>query len=256
MLNPSPGQPTCHRATLSRQAASRSAGPGSDDGVTRAPHLASHGRLDSRPGAPASSDLRPGVHALDDVGLPDTLLVVTDRVTDPAPLLVFFHGAGGDGRSILPLVRDTAAQRGVVLLLPTSAASTWDLRTGGLGRDVAALDAALEHVFAHAAIDRMAFGGFSDGASYALSLGVANGDLAEAVLAFSPGFVAPPAQHGAPRVWVSHGTADQVLPVDRCGRRVVATLTDAGYGVHYEEFDGGHVVLPHLTRAAFAWWLR
>jgi phospholipase/carboxylesterase len=97
--------------------------------------------------------------------------------------------------------------------------------------------------------------GFSDGASYALSLGLANGDLADAVLAFSPGFAAPPARVGRSRVWVSHGTADRVLPVDRCGRRVVAQLSAAGHDVTYEEFDGGHVITPGLVDAALDWWL-
>ena len=121
--------------------------------------------------------------------------------------------------------------------------------------DVAALDAALEHVFARFPVERVAFAGFSDGGSYALSLGLANGGLAAALLAFSPGFAAPPYQEGVPRVFVAHGTEDRVLPVDRCGRRVVATLRRAGYPVRYEEFDGGHVVPPHLLTEAFRWWL-
>jgi predicted esterase len=172
------------------------------------------------------------------------------------PLLVFFHGAGGSAEQGLAAVGQLAAERGVLVLAPTSVASTWDLIAGGLGRDVAVLDAALAQAFARAEVDRVAFAGFSDGASYALCLGLANGDLAEAVLAFSPGFAAPPAPVGRPRVWVSHGTGDRVLPVDRCGRRVVRQLTDAGHDVTYEEFDGGHVVTPGLVEAALDRWLR
>ena len=69
------------------------------------------------------------------------------------------------------------------------------------------LDRALEWTFSRYAIDQacMAVGGFSDGASYALSLGITNGDLFTHVLAFSPGFVAPAAQRGSPRIFVSHG---------------------------------------------------
>ena len=212
------------------------------------------GRLTSRPAA-TNRLLDPGEHRLSDAGLPGTLLLVPDAVRTPAPLLVFFHGAGGTAASSLPLVREAAVAHGALVLAPSSAGSTWDLLTGGLGRDVAGLDAALAHVFAHCEVDRVAMGGFSDGGSYALSLGVANGDLAQAVLAFSPGFLAPPEQVGQPRVWVSHGAADRVLPVDRCGRRVVATLSRAGYAVTYEEFHGGHVVPPHLVDAAFRWWL-
>src|SRR3712207_8603556 len=39
---------------------------------------------------------------------------------------------------------------------------------------------------------------------------LANGDLFDTVLAFSPGFAAPPSRRGRPRVWVSHGTGDRV----------------------------------------------
>jgi phospholipase/carboxylesterase len=76
---------------------------------------------------------------------------------------------------------------------------------------------------------------------------VANGHLIEQVLAFSPGFVAPLQPVGQPRVWVSHGTGDVVLPVQLCGRKVVAQLRARGYEVEYVEFDGGHVVTPGLV---------
>ena len=168
---------------------------------------------------------------------------------------MFFHGAGGRGEQGLPLLQDVATDRGLLVLLPTSASATWDLIAGGVGPDVDALDAALASVFAAHAVDAVGFGGFSDGASYALSVGLANGDLAAAVLAFSPGFAAPPAQVGRPRVFVSHGTADRVLPIDRCGRRVARLLDQAGYDVRYEEFAGGHVVPPDLVAEAVEWWL-
>lgn len=210
-------------------------------------------RLSSRPGRPRHAPAPAGVHALD--GLPGTALVVPPQVRDEVPLLVFFHGAGGSAQDTLHRVQEQVSAAGALLLAPTSAASTWDLLTDGLGRDVAALDVALEQVFAGYQVGPVAFGGFSDGGSYALSLGLAHGDLAQAVLAFSPGFAAPPEQVGAPRVWISHGRTDTVLPVARCGRRVAGVLRDGGYEVAYEEFDGGHVMPPHLLAAALRWWL-
>ena len=217
---------------------------------------ASAGRLVSRPAATEVADPWPaGVHALDLGPGGEVLLAVPPGEPGPRPLLVFLHGAGGAAAQGLAAIGRSAADRGVLVLAPTSVATTWDLIAGGLGRDVAVLDAALEQVSARARVSRTAVAGFSDGASYALSLGLANGDLADAVLAFSPGFAAPPARVGHPRVWVSHGTADRVLPVDRCGRRVVAQLTAAGYDVTYEEFDGGHVITPGLVHAALDWWL-
>jgi phospholipase/carboxylesterase len=216
---------------------------------------AAEGRLDTRPApAPPRDPFPPGEHALDLGRGSDAVLVVPAGDPEPRPLLVFFHGAGGTARHSLDLLGDLAARRGVLVLAPTSAGSTWDLLTGGLGRDVAALDAALDEVSGRAAVIRTAIGGFSDGGSYALSLGVANGELFDTVLAFSPGFLAPPALTGRPRIWISHGRADRVLPVDRCGRRVARELTAAGYDVRYEEFDGGHVVPPGLLGAALDWW--
>ena len=58
------------------------------------------------------------------------------------------------------------------------------------------------------------------GASYALSVGLTNGDLFSDILAFSPGFMAPAVRHGAPNIFISHGTQDTVLPIDRCSRRI------------------------------------
>jgi phospholipase/carboxylesterase len=60
---------------------------------------------------------------------------------------------------------------------------------------------------------RLAVEGFSDGASYALSIGLTNGDLLTHVVAFSPGFASPVAYTGKPPVFVSHGTHDEVLPI-------------------------------------------
>ncbi len=217
---------------------------------------ASNGRLDSRPPPEAGPpSLSAGISRLDLGPGAEAVLVVPSDLTEPRPLLVFFHGAGGSADSSLSLMTAPAATAGCLLLAPTSAASTWDLVAGGLGRDVAVLDAALDRTFASLPVSRVAVGGFSDGASYALSVGLANGDLFGTVLAFSPGFAAPPTQRGRPRVWISHGTDDRVLPVERCGRRVSRELSRAGYDVVYEEFDGGHVVPPHLLAGALDSWL-
>jgi phospholipase/carboxylesterase len=175
----------------------------------------------------------------------------------PAPLVVVLHGAGEDARDGLALLRGQADRAGLILLAPSSREYTWDLvaRRGRYGPDVAAIDRALEQTFSRCAVDpaRIAIGGYSDGASYALSLGMANGDLFTHVLAFSPGFAAPPGQTGSPRVFVSHGTRDGWLPIERCSRRIVPQLERAGYEVRYREFVGGHVVPPEIGREAADW---
>src|SRR3954468_694958 len=200
---------------------------------------AGSGRLETRPTDTAPVRPRgPGVSALDLGHGIEALLAVPPGPPVARPLLVFFHGAGGTAAQSLAAMAGPAADDGVLLLAPTSVAATWDLIAGGLGRGVAVLDAALAEVAGSCAVTRTCFAGFSDGASYALGLGLANGDLVDAVLAFSPGFASPPRREGRPRIWISHGSGDRVLPVERCGRRLAPELDAVGYAVTYEEFDG------------------
>jgi predicted esterase len=65
----------------------------------------------------------------------------------------------------------------------------------------------------------------------------------------------PRCRNGDPRFFVSHGTQDQVLPVDRCSRVIVPQLQRAGFDVTYEEFAGGHA-MPEPTQASAMRWLR
>jgi phospholipase/carboxylesterase len=179
------------------------------------------------------------------------------RADRPAPLAVMLHGAGGDARQGISLFREPAEAAGALLLAPKSRHSSWDVIRAGYGPDVASLDQALEQVFAGWTVDpeRVAVCGFSDGASYALSLGITNGDLFTHIIAFSPGFVAPAARPDSPRIYVSHGKDDQVLPIAACSRKLVPSLRRAGYDVHYTEFDGGHAVPPEIAQAAREWWM-
>jgi phospholipase/carboxylesterase len=97
--------------------------------------------------------------------------------------------------------------------------------------------------------------GFSDGASYALSLGLTNGDLFTHAMAFSAGLVNPAARRGEPRVFVSHGTDDEVLRIGKTSRRIVPWLEREGYEVRYREFEGGHTVPPGIAREAVGWFV-
>lgn len=162
----------------------------------------------------------------------------------PAPLLVLLHGAGGSGAGILPLVAGRAERHGILVLAPDSQGGTWDVIEHDYGPDVEHVDRALAGAFGAHEVDsgRVAIGGFSDGASYALSLGIINGGLFSDILAFSPGFAAPTQAADSPRIFISHGTEDRVLPIERCSRRLVPRLQRAGFDLDYREFTGGHVV--------------
>ena len=214
------------------------------------------GRLLARPGSPRQT-AAPGLHRLGLDPRCDALLSVPPgyQPERPAPFVLSLHGAGGNETSGLYPLHDFAAEAGLVLLSPASRRQTWDVLLGGYGPDVAFIERALAAAFARCAVDpaRIAVAGFSDGASYALSLGITNGDLFRHLIAFSPGFAAPAAQRGRPRIFVSHGTRDEVLPIDHTSRRLVPTLERAGYDLVYREFDGPHTVPPEIASEALAW---
>jgi predicted esterase len=207
-----------------------------------------------RPHAARAHPAQPGIHALDS-GEGLVYVPAGYRVEHPAPLLVMLHGAGGDAQQSIRLVRAAADASGVLVLAPRSRGATWDALRGSFGPDARAIDAQLADVFDHYAVDprHVAVGGFSDGASYALSLGVSNGELFGAVIAFSPGFMPAAPASGRPRVFVSHGTGDEVLNIDLCSRTLVPRLRRIGYPVDYHEFAGGHVMPPEIARAGLRW---
>src|SRR5215210_4250180 len=218
------------------------------------------GRLRSRPARTPAEAAPVGLQTLgSDAGPADGYLYVPAgyRPEKPAPLVLLLHGAAEDAREGLAQLRGQADEAGIVLLALSSRGPTWDsiLARGRYAQDVAAIDRALGHAFSRCKVDpvRIALAGYSDGASYALSLGLANGDLFTHVLAFSPGFLAPTGQTGSPRIFVSHGTQDRWLPIDSCSRRIVSQLERAGYEVRYHEFEGGHVVPPAIARQAAIW---
>jgi phospholipase/carboxylesterase len=171
------------------------------------------------------------------------------------PLLVLLHGAGGSGEKVLGRLGSAPAEAGVAVLAPDSRGGTWDAIRGGFGPDVVFLDRALQAVFDRVAIDpsRVAIGGFSDGATYALSLGLINGDLFPKVVAFSPGFVVEGPVHGKPEFFVSHGTSDPILPIDQSSRIIVPALRKRGYDVTFREFSGEHEVPAEIAREAMSW---
>jgi phospholipase/carboxylesterase len=171
-----------------------------------------------------------------------------------APLLVMLHGAGGNAGQAIGLARDHAERLGFLVLAPKSRGASWDIISGRrFGPDVTALDSALKEVFAAYSVDpgRVAVGGFSDGASYALSLGLINGELFSDILAFSPGFVSPGRLQGRPRIFISHGRTDRILPIGDTSRRIVPELKRVGYRVGFEEFAGGHEVPERVARRFF-----
>jgi phospholipase/carboxylesterase len=211
----------------------------------------------ARPATP-SREIAPGLHKLGLAAPRDAVLLVprSYRAGAASPLLVMLHGAGQASSEWAGAAQFTRMldARGILMLAPDSRGTTWEHRDP---RDVRFIDAALAWTFDRAAIDpsRIALGGFSDGASFALSLGLYNGALFLSLIAFSPGFIGSDARRGKPRVFVAHGMSDAVLPYSNA-RRIVASLRDASYDVRFESFGGGHTVEPVMASKALDWFQR
>jgi predicted esterase len=218
------------------------------------------GKILSRPSIPTKPSEKLGLHSMPVSKNREALLYLPEgyKSENPAPFALMLHGAGGNARQGIDLIRHLADEAGMIIAASKSQASTWDMIASDYGADVEFIDRVFEYTFERYAIDksRLAVGGFSDGASYALSLGVINGDLFSHVIAFSPGFMAPTKQTGKPRFYISHGTHDSVLPIERCSRRLVPQLKRAGYEVIYREFEGPHTIPPDITREAVQWFIK
>jgi len=206
--------------------------------------------LHARPTSP--HPLEPGLHTLP---LERRTLLYVPATARAFTLLL--HGANGVPERIIERFRPFSDELGVILLAPKSAGYTWDAIRGSFGPDVLFIDEALRAAFAICPVDRhhLAVAGFSDGATYAIALGLANGDLFSHVVAFSPGFLIPVQREGSPLIFMSHGTRDPILPIDNASRRIARELRRANLKVTLREFNGEHSIPPEIAREAFEWFV-
>lgn len=215
-----------------------------------APPQMREGRLTARPKAGVNTSVTGQLKLELDRNRETILQMPRNASSTPLPLLVMLHGATQNAEDMFWYLDTVPDETGVAVLAPKSSDTTWDAIGGDFGTDVWFLNRALEKVFENVAVDpaRIAIGGFSDGASYGLSLGLINGDLFNRVVAFSPGFLVGGTKHGQPKIFVSHGTDDHILPIERCGRRISTDLKAKGYDVTFREFAGDHEIPKDIAR--------
>lgn len=174
----------------------------------------------------------------------------------PMPILVMLHGF----RSTAEAVRFTfplAEEFGVIVLAPESRDVTWGQSIPGFDTDARYIGMAFRWVADVLTIDRsrVAMGGVSDGANYALNMGLAYGDTFNHLMIFSSGILAPFRKQGKTKIFLAHGTKDEQMPIDRTGRKFAAELKQDGYDLTYREYDGGHGAPIEVVRESFDWFV-
>jgi phospholipase/carboxylesterase len=206
-------------------------------------------RLSARP-SDSAHDCAPGLHELRVASGRRALLRVSPAGSShKRPLLLALHGAGSGGApGGLYAFRGAWKLPGLVMVAPAAAGTTWTLAP----TDIRFVDRALQAAFRRCAVNprRVTVGGFSAGAGLALWLGLTNGDLFHSLIVLSGGNSLPGERVGKPRVFLAHGTKDDVIPIEYGGDAIAPRLRSEGYAVTYRRFDGGHRPVQAIARAA------
>jgi predicted esterase len=165
-------------------------------------------------------------------------------------------------RAFLEGSRGEAERCDCLLLSVQSAGATWDtvglVARAGAGRvtadrlygaDTGRVERALGIALRSGDVDRhsVLLAGFSDGASYGLSLGIANPGVFRGVVAIAPGFhLEPAAIDPRQRLFVAHSPQDRTLPFARTRDATVGPLKRAGFNLRFRPFEGGHRIDPRV----------
>jgi len=192
--------------------------------------------------------------------------LLTPPAIDPErryPLLTVLHGAGRQDELLCRGYRDEAARRDAFFLIPRSTYPTWDLLVGQGRPDLDFLERLYAEIYQRVPIDpaRQALIGYSDGASYALAVGLSNPRLFAAVMGWAAGFVAIDTNaigpdDPKPRILLEHGTHDTVFPFELIAAPNVELLRSLGYAVELRVDEGGiHWPKPAFQTAALDWFL-
>ena len=222
---------------------------------------------------PASPAANIGAHPAHVLTLPNEAIGYIPASAGPhPPLLVLLHGAGRRADRMIERLAAEADARGIVLLAPTSTRMTWDsvsraeepespsstlanslARRFSTSHDADRVEAAIAALAKIVQVDRArtVLAGFSDGATFALAMGMARDHPFSAVIAWSPGIAietASPA-HGR-RVFVSHGRQDPVLSFSTDCTEIVPLVQSEGAVVSFLPFEGGHE-MPDIAKDAF-----
>ena len=180
---------------------------------------------------------------------PARAVLLTPDEIDPDeryPLVTVLHGAGRQDEALVRACRDEPERRQALFLIPRSVHPTWDLISCDERPDLDFLEYAYDLIYRRYPIDpgRQALLGFSDGASYALSVGLSNPRLFRALMGWAAGFATVDAtfiEEGDPKPWIllEYGTHDPLFPFEQVALPMRASLEGAGYPVEFRVDESG-----------------
>lgn len=191
-------------------------------------------------------------------------VLLTPSEIDPDrryPLITVLHGAGRQDEMLVKVCRGEPEARNALFLVPRSIQPTWDLIVGGGRPDLDFLEFAYDLIYRRYPVDerRQAMIGYSDGASYALSIGLSNPNIFRAVMAWAAGFVAydysfVKEDDPKPELLLEYGTHDEVFSFQQVALPMRASLEEAGYRVEFRVDEGGrHWPSGYFQREALDW---
>ena len=176
-------------------------------------------------------------------------VLLTPEEIDPNrryPLFTVFHGAGRQDEMLVKACRNEPEARQAFFFIPRSVAPTWDLIAGGEGEDFEFLEFAWDLIYRRYPIDsdRQCVIGYSDGASYALSLALSNPGFFDAAICWAAGFVVMDRRAvGQPsrrtRIYLEYGTHDELFGFKEVALPMRERLETAGYSVEFSVDEGG-----------------
>lgn len=180
--------------------------------------------------------------------------IPAEEATEPMPVVIFLHGAGHADGGALAYLQQSVNSRRFILLAPSAHRDSWDILRGGWGPDITAVNCLLNWLRARYRVndEGISVMGFSDGASYALSLGLRSPAIVR-VAALSPGFYLGNLRRDLP-VLIGHGVNDAVLPYSGA-LRIKAEFENGGSEVSFVSHKMGHNCPDDAVKAALAFCL-
>ena len=175
------------------------------------------------------------------------VLLTPDEIDPSAryPLITVLHGAGRQDEMLVKGCRDAPGERNALFLIPRSVQPTWDLIAGDERPDLDFLEWAYDLIYRRYPVDpdRQALRGYSDGASYALSVGLSNPHVFRAVMGWAAGFLVLDPRRldeaRRPQVLLEYGTHDELFPYEQIALPMRDNLRSAGYEVEFRTDQGG-----------------